>query len=661
MEDYDLRSCFLPDLSGLHLRIYQFNQLLRQHVPKVAAHLESLGVEGEYLSQWFLSFFAVTCPLPLLFRIYDVIFAEGASETTMRVALSIMQKNEKKILGFSEFEDVMQLLLSRQLWDVYGLNPASADSFVMDFVGLTSLVTRESLNTLEGNFREAQNRAGGRQSFLPNVSHAASRFLGRLWTSTSKQQNLAPGLPNQGHSRSPSTLLRTPSKQSLSTIASIEAPNSDSTVSIASTANTDMSMLSRDSSVDGMSLKSPELMAPRASRHKHNPSTVKERELDGQIEDLLTVLSEMQKNQALLTAQLQRYQEERNEDQIAIRAFLDQIRLDTTPIPRKKVSHRRAASEVGQSQEPDRKLSPTTIRLLDSLETRLASRHSRQSSGYETKADLRHTIATLREQLHVETTRSQEMAREFDVKDQDVNSLREELSKARARIKDAHFDKQRLEKTVMDLRHSQRQNNSNPPSRSNSKGSSSDGGDRLSDLDTRDGSDGGKPGGLREFRLGRGARTNTNGPTQVFAKRTSSLMHAISPPIASTARHVASTSVPVALAPNHHAVHDNDDLMLELASAKTSEAMARQELEELRARFDAMRRQFMSVTPPSASSPSPQYQQNDGLAAAGLDLLSPTRSMSRTPDSATVKSPTPVSASSIGGTALGFFGWGKKS
>src|ERR1700712_1327670 len=113
MEDYDLRSCFLPDLSGLHLRIFQFQKLLQQHVPSVSSHLESLGVEGTYLSQWFLSFFAVTCPLPLLFRIYDVIFAEGASETIMRVALALMRKNEEKIMAWYEFQNVIQLLLSQ--------------------------------------------------------------------------------------------------------------------------------------------------------------------------------------------------------------------------------------------------------------------------------------------------------------------------------------------------------------------------------------------------------------------------------------------------------------------------------------------------------------------------------------------------------------------
>lgn len=117
MDHYGLRTCYLPDLSGLHLRIYQFQNLLARHCPSLVAHLDYLGVESVYASQWFLSFFAVSCPLPMLLRIYDVIFLEGASETLMRVGLSLMQRNEKKIMACTEFEDAMQLLLSRSLWD----------------------------------------------------------------------------------------------------------------------------------------------------------------------------------------------------------------------------------------------------------------------------------------------------------------------------------------------------------------------------------------------------------------------------------------------------------------------------------------------------------------------------------------------------------------
>lgn len=119
MDHYNLRTCYLPDLSGLHLHVYQFQNLLARHRPALFEHLEALHVEPVYVSQWFLSFFAVACPLPMLLRIYDVIFLEGACETLMRVALSLMQRNEKRILACTEFEDVMQLLLSRSLWDTY--------------------------------------------------------------------------------------------------------------------------------------------------------------------------------------------------------------------------------------------------------------------------------------------------------------------------------------------------------------------------------------------------------------------------------------------------------------------------------------------------------------------------------------------------------------
>src|ERR1700744_1360456 len=117
MEHYDLRTSFLPSLSGLHMSIFQFSTLLKQHHPELSEHLTNLGVEPAYLSQWFLSCFAVNCPLSMLFRIYDVIFAEGANETVMRVALALMRRNETRLLSCTELEDVMQLLLSRGLWD----------------------------------------------------------------------------------------------------------------------------------------------------------------------------------------------------------------------------------------------------------------------------------------------------------------------------------------------------------------------------------------------------------------------------------------------------------------------------------------------------------------------------------------------------------------
>ena len=56
----------------------------------------------------------------------------------------------------------------------------------------------------------------------------------------------------------------------------------------------------------------------------------KDKDLHGQIEDLLTALSEMQRDHAILATQLQREREEREEDRYAVRSLLDGLRKKTS-------------------------------------------------------------------------------------------------------------------------------------------------------------------------------------------------------------------------------------------------------------------------------------------------------------------------------------------
>jgi hypothetical protein len=576
MEDYDLRSCFLPDLSGLHLRIYQFNRLLHQHVPRVASHLDSLGIEGAYLSQWFLSFFAVTCPLPLLFRIYDVIFAEGASETVMRVALAVMQRNEKKILGFTEFEEVMQLLLSRALWDPYGLSATSADDMVSDFVSFTSVVTRDSLQTLEAEFKNGQAGESENKGDSPTeVQSAAARFLGRMFTSshahtTSKSNVPSPGLAAPG--RPGSTLLRTPSKQSLITLNSMEG-SSDSTLSTSSTALTELTEMSRGSSEDCMSLKS---MKDSISNPVRTTMHNKDKDLHGQIEDLLTALSEMQREHATLAAQLAKEREQRTEDHQVVRSLVDGLRKDIiqdspTDITKRAVSECAAPAYI---QLPD-----TIMAMVDKVQTRLIT-HNRRSSGYETKPQLRASIATLKDQLHGEVTRSQDLSRQLSEKEQECSLLRDDLQRARTRIKDSHVEKQRLEKTVQELRQTARQTSSLNTRQTSASRSRSDSLNSPADYNTPSRSDTGlsevsAKGGLREFRLNRTQSRDPDFQSPLsFAKRSSSL------------------NTQALLSTENHAPPADDAILLELVNAKTAEAVAKQELEELKAKFESMRKAF---------------------------------------------------------------------
>ena len=591
MEHYDLRSCFLPDLSGLHVRIYQFRELLRQHLPTLSTHLQVLQVEPAYVSQWFLSFFAVTCPLPMLFRIYDVIFAEGASETIMRVALSLMRKNEEKILACTEFEDVMQLLLSRGLWDCYNYN---ADEFVNDFVSLTGIVTHESLQILEASYKESKTADAGTPS--PDVGSAASRFLGRLWAgsnASTKSINLSPGL--SAPSRPVSFLRRSPSKQSIaSTLNSIEGGGV--TESMLST-STDATTISRDSqNTDGSSIRGQSANFVNAPKMNN-----KDKNLHNQIEDLLTALSEMQRDHAILATQLQREREEREDDRNAVRSLLDGLRkktgLEVTSIDlvgdsTKPIKSATEYNEVADTSSEDSVPPEVTIheaeddapdpnnlaQLLDIVEDRFSTAISnRRSSMLQTKSQLRDELARSKEHLIIQTSKTHEFIRRVSEQEQEINNLRDQVREGHTHIRNAHQERQRLEKQIHDLRSRK------------SAATTSDGNRDVHDSERSRGSGiGAGSSGLRELKLG---RTNSNrSQKQVFAKRTSSLNTA-SASISGKENECAGMKEGVTVEYSGSTMAaDNDALVLELVQAKTAEAIAKQEAEEAKGKLESLRK-----------------------------------------------------------------------
>lgn len=590
MEHYDLRNCFLPDLSGLHVRIHQFRELLKQHLPTLSNHLDALQIEPAYVSQWFLSFFAVTCPLPMLFRIYDVIFAEGASETIMRVALSLMRKNEEKILACTEFEDVMQLLLSRGLWDCYHYN---ADEFVNDFVSLTGVVTHESLQALEQSYKESQ--AADIAATSETVGSAAARFLGRLWAgsnASTKSTNLSPGLT--APSRPVSFLRRSPSKQSIaSTLNSMEGGGSDSMLS----STTEATSVSRDSSnTDGSSIRGQSVIFPNVASV---PKSNKDKNLHGQIEDLLTALSEMQRDHAILATQLQKEREEREEDRQAVRSLLDGLRKKTSSETVKTFGSETSLetvkpvdAETGDEEAADSEEETTTpepipveeseggllvppapitaddlSRLLDVVEERFAPTNNRRSSMLQSKSQLRDELARSKEQLIIEVSKSQDFSRQLSEQQQEINNLKDQVREGHGHVRNAHAEKQRLEKQIHDLR--ARKSTATTPDGSK---------DNESEWPSRQSNHG----GLRELKLGRTNSNRSQAPT--FNKRTSSLNAA-----AIASKEIESLPQ-IPTPPETKPDTDMDALVLELVQAKTAEAVAKQEAEEAKSKLESLRK-----------------------------------------------------------------------
>lgn len=161
MEDYDLRSMFTADMAGLQLRMYQFESLFSEQLPELYNHFKSLNVSSIYASQWFLSFFAVTCPLSMLVRIFDLVFSEGAIPTLMRVALAVLGRNQRVLMAFDDDEQILQHMLGRCIWDVYNLD---ADLLITD-VATVHVCTTQSLVNLETEFNE-----GGKPHMTNNTN-----------------------------------------------------------------------------------------------------------------------------------------------------------------------------------------------------------------------------------------------------------------------------------------------------------------------------------------------------------------------------------------------------------------------------------------------------------------------------------------------------------
>lgn len=608
MEHYDLRSCYLPDLSGLHLRIYQFSQLLDQHLPELSAHLQELKVEPLYVTQWFLSFFAATCPLPMLLRIYDVILSEGATETLMRVSLSLMKRNQEKLLATTEFEDVMQFLLCRSLWDTYA---QQADDLVTDFASFTTLVTRESLGSLEVTFKESKS-----QAIFPSLKNTASQFLGRFWTgsthcSSKSGNNLVLAIPT--HSRRTSSIRQSSSKQSLSSSLSSLEGNSET-----STLATEVSSTLRKSD------PSSETISPDRANMSH-----KERELENQVEDLLKALGDMQRQQMTLQSDLQKEREERQEDQETSRVLVQSL----------SSLHK----DVLELSEDEPTSSDKEREELIAIASARFSTDNRRASILQSKHQLRDEAADLKAKHDLESVRCQELMKQLDMQEREQSGLREQLRDARSRIQDSHKEKQRMERTIHDLK---LQRASMPESPKDFQVSAAEKREHRASLMASH--------GLRELRLGRTDVLKQGS----FSKRSSSLISpsavfvsegpsAFTAP-SSPAQETSGTAAPSAAAPAPAAPALHDACLLELATAKTSEAMAKQELEEVRNKLDSLKKiiggHIVSPVLPRSVSLETKDLTPSGEAKA-----------SAAPSTATPKS-------SISNSAGGFFsGWGRRA
>ncbi|KAG0739394.1 hypothetical protein G6F57_002675 [Rhizopus arrhizus] len=145
METYEMRTMFTLNMEGLQLRLYQFSSLLDQILPDLSDFLTLHEVNVPmYASQWFLTLFAYAFPMELILRIYDIVFAEGAAETIMRVSIAMLKRSQERLMQFTEFEDILDFLCNK-MYDAYDNDPGQV---ISDAVKLSGVITKEKMDHL---------------------------------------------------------------------------------------------------------------------------------------------------------------------------------------------------------------------------------------------------------------------------------------------------------------------------------------------------------------------------------------------------------------------------------------------------------------------------------------------------------------------------------
>lgn len=204
METYELRTMFTLNMEGLQLRLYQFTSLLSQILPELSEHLATHAVHPPmYASQWFLTLFAYAFPIPLVLRIYDIVFAEGAAETIMRVAIAILQRSQEEIMQKTEFEDILDYVTSK-LHLVYN---DDASLMINDAMALSGVITREKMDNLTDLYlKEVEQEKKQTEQVLAVRFKTASKQSDKKKTTKKEKRESAGWLRKRSSSASASSI-----------------------------------------------------------------------------------------------------------------------------------------------------------------------------------------------------------------------------------------------------------------------------------------------------------------------------------------------------------------------------------------------------------------------------------------------------------------------
>lgn len=442
MECYDMRTMFTVNLSGLHLRLFQFEYFLSFCVPSVSTYFNSIGIHPfMYASQWFLSLFAVTCPLSILHRIYDIIFGEGAPETIIRVAIALIIKNEAHLLSI-DFEENLQFLLSPELWTVYNQND---DELISDVVGLDNIVTKDSLSDLEQKFNQnIVDHKTFTKSTTSEIHTIAVRFFEKLWgnANASLPIFLSSSTSLNSHHEC-NDMQRISPKLNVSTSSSIDSESSEF-----ETTN------SRSSSLSFLDKKS----TPKKILSFNNSFEHDNKKLHYQIEDLVIALNSLQKEHAFTIEQLEiSNKASLKYKNIALRLVeLMNVSLD---FPDKGLSDAEESNKHDNNENVDNIVLDNVV----SCENYTNENYDKKEIVQELLKELNDSclpsnplveeLSSLQEKLSYEQSKVKDLEKLIDLKELEIMDMKDQIRDVRIHWNEMLKEKQKMQKIISEIKY----------------------------------------------------------------------------------------------------------------------------------------------------------------------------------------------------------------
>ncbi|KAG2382520.1 hypothetical protein C9374_005100 [Naegleria lovaniensis] len=119
LEDILPANYYNPELTGMRVDSYVLDELIKDRLPKLHAHLHKLGVETTaFASGWFMRVFIEVFPIETSMRVLDLVFSEG-TKILFRVALSYLKLHDSHIEQRYHMGEVLHYLnhSTRRLYD----------------------------------------------------------------------------------------------------------------------------------------------------------------------------------------------------------------------------------------------------------------------------------------------------------------------------------------------------------------------------------------------------------------------------------------------------------------------------------------------------------------------------------------------------------------